>query len=187
MTQKIGPKEMAQRELQKGKLSREHQMMLDDGCPKELLRTGSGPKRKPATKPDQGVALAPPLSVQKAIAADLADEPTEAPAPPVANNEEGQMAKKPKKTAAKRKPAAKKTPKAAAPKTASGKKGVPATDIAAFICRDGGASMAELVAEFGIEAHPMRAKIHYVRHKLGYGVETKDGRYVGTPPKAEAA
>ena len=74
MTQKIGPKEMAQRELQKGKLSRAHQMMLDDGCPKELLRTGSGPKRKPATKPDQGVALAPPLSVQKAIAADLADE-----------------------------------------------------------------------------------------------------------------
>lgn len=44
--------------------------------------------------------------------------------------------------------------------------------------------MAELVAEFGIEAHPMRAKIHYVRHKLGWNVEIKDGRYHATEPKA---
>lgn len=69
---------------------------------------------------------------------------------------------------------------------------VPAIEIAAFMARPigatpgtpGGASMSELVAEFGIEAHPMRAKIHYVRHKLGWNVETKDGRYHATAPKA---
>lgn len=71
--------------------------------------------------------------------------------------------------------------KAKQPKAA--KTGVPALEVAAFICREGGASMPELVKEFGIEAHPMRAKIHYVRHKLGYGVETKDGRYHGAAPK----
>jgi hypothetical protein len=41
-----------------------------------------------------------------------------------------------------------------------------------------GASMAELVEKFGIEAHPMRAKVHYVRHSMpGWSVETRDGRY----------
>lgn len=72
---------------------------------------------------------------------------------------------------------------------------VPALEVAAFMARPvgatpgapGGASMAELVAEFGIEAHPMRAKIHYVRHKLGWNVEIKDGRYYATEPKAKAA
>lgn len=55
--------------------------------------------------------------------------------------------------------------------------------VADFVSRAGGASMAELVAEFGIEAHPMRAKIHYARHTLGYAIEVVDGRYVGTAPK----
>lgn len=72
---------------------------------------------------------------------------------------------------------------------------VPALDVANFMARPvghkdaplGGASMAELVEKFGIEAHPMRAKIHYVRHKLGWTVETKEGRYFATAPKAKAA
>lgn len=80
-----------------------------------------------------------------------------------------------------------KAAKAAAPKTSKPKAArttVPALEVAAFMARDGGAAMAELEKEFGIEAHPMRAKIHYVRHKLGWNVETKDGRYFATAPKA---
>lgn len=77
-------------------------------------------------------------------------------------------------------------------KPTAAKTTVPAIEIATFMARPvgatpgtpGGASMAELVAEFGIEAHPMRAKIHYVRHKLGWTVEIKDGRYHATEPKA---
>lgn len=88
-----------------------------------------------------------------------------------------------------------KAAKKAAPKKSkptAAKTTVPAIEIAAFMARPvgatpgspGGASMADLVAEFGIEAHPMRAKIHYVRHKLGWAVEIKDGRYHATAPKA---
>lgn len=73
---------------------------------------------------------------------------------------------------------------AKAKKPTAAKTTVPALEVAAFLCREGGASMAELEKEFGIDAHPMRAKIHYVRHKLNYGVETRDGRYYGTAPKA---
>lgn len=97
--------------------------------------------------------------------------------------------KKPKtKTAEKRKPTAKekktKAPKIEAAKKAKApKKGVPATEVADFICRAGGASMAELEKKFGIEAHPMRAKIFYAKHELGYAIENADGRYTGTAPK----
>lgn len=86
---------------------------------------------------------------------------------------------------AKKKAAKKTAPKTSKPKAE--KTTVPALEVAAFICREGGASMPELVEKFGIEAHPMRAKIHYVRHKLGYAVETKDGRYYATAPKSEVA
>ena len=106
--------------------------------------------------------------------------------PPAPAKKERAMAKKAatKKAAAKGKPKAKKVAKA---KTGAKKKGVPAIDVANFICRDGGASMEELVKEFGIDAHPMRAKIFYVRHTLGYAVEIKEGRYIGTAPKREIA
>lgn len=88
------------------------------------------------------------------------------------------------KKAAKKKPVAKaKTAKPAKKAKPSTRKAVPAQDVADFICQPGGASMAELEAKFGIDAHPMRAKIHYVRHQLGYAVETKEGRYHGTAPK----
>ena len=78
MKQSIGPKELAQRELQKNKLSRAHQMMIEDGCPEKFLRTGSGPKIK-RPNASSGVALAPPLAVQKAIAADLEDDEVSTP------------------------------------------------------------------------------------------------------------
>jgi hypothetical protein len=58
---------------------------------------------------------------------------------------------------------------------------IPALDVANFMARPGGASMAGLVEMFGIEAHPMRAKIHYIRNRMaGWDVELKDGRYYAT-------
>ena len=85
---------------------------------------------------------------------------------------------KPKAAAKKKAPPAAKKPKA------SGKKGVSAQDVADFICQPGGASMAELEAKFGIDAHPMRAKIYYIRNTLEIAIESKDGRYFGPPAKA---
>lgn len=63
---------------------------------------------------------------------------------------------------------------------------VPARDVAELICRPAGASMAELEKAFGIRAHPMRAKIHYARHNLGYRIEVLEGRYHGERPKGKA-
>lgn len=86
------------------------------------------------------------------------------------------------------------------PGAVADKKPVPAIDVANFMAREvghkdaplGGASMAELVATFGIEAHPMRAKIHYVRRNMpGWSVADlgDDGRYHATfdQTKADAA
>jgi hypothetical protein len=84
----------------------------------------------------------------------------------------------PKKRAApKLAAAAKKTAAARAARERAG-------DVAEFVSRPGGASMEELTKKFGIEAHPMRAKIYNVRHTLGYAVEVREGRYYGTPPAA---
>jgi hypothetical protein len=105
---------------------------------------------------------------------------------PTPTRGKGNSAKKKSKTkAARRAPTAARTkppakPKAD-PKPRDGR--VSAQQVADFVSRAGGASMEELVAEFGIEAHPMRAKIFYVRHTLGYDVEVKEGRYLGTAPK----
>lgn len=75
MAQKIGPKELALK-AQREDLAKHHKLMLADGCPPKLLRTSGGtPKLKDKNKADAGVTLAPPLAVQKAIAADLADSP----------------------------------------------------------------------------------------------------------------
>ena len=71
-----------------------------------------------------------------------------------------------------------------AKKAATPSGGVPARDVGDFICRDGGCTMAELEKNFGIEAHPMRAKIHYAKHKLGYDIKHDGERYSGTAPKA---
>lgn len=61
--------------------------------------------------------------------------------------------------------------------------------VGEFICRKGGCTMAELVAKFGVEAHPMRAKIHDAKHKLGFAIEYDHAakRYGGQPPKEKAA
>lgn len=70
---------------------------------------------------------------------------------------------------------------------------VPAKSVAEFICRPkskdnpkGGASMKELETAFKIEAHPMRAKIYFAKHTLGYAIEHDGERYQGTRPKAKA-
>lgn len=62
--------------------------------------------------------------------------------------------------------------------------------IAAMMKRPGGASMEEMVAATGIEAHPMRAKIKLVRDRLGLATEApskENGRryYIRAAKKAE--
>lgn len=178
----IGQKEAQIRDL---RASRARRMLIDDGLPEKFVRT-SAPKRAPEKKDDDGVTLAPPPEAKKATAGDAAGGPKQAPEHP-APTQESEL-KKPKKAAAKKAPA-KKAKTAAKPrrqtKGAAKKKGVPAQLIADFVCRPGGASMDELTKEFGIEAHPMRAKIFYVKHTLGYVVDHKDGRYHGTAPAAK--
>lgn len=83
MSKPIGAKEAAlrvQREQkakeQKAKpLTKSQQMMVDDGLPPALVREGGSPKLGKPRKPNDGVTLAAPLAVQKAIAKDLADDP----------------------------------------------------------------------------------------------------------------
>jgi hypothetical protein len=184
---KIGPKEQALRELKA-----HHLTMIEDGLPAKFARTEVPPKKKPRRDVSAGVTLAPPIAVQKAIAADLADDEPQPPAEPA--QEERTMPKTKAKKAAPKSKAPKKKALASTPRRALREKaqragtvkkraGVPALEVAAFLCRDGGASMAELVERFGIEAHPMRAKVFVVRHTLGYDVAVKDGRYFGTAPR----
>jgi predicted trehalose synthase len=150
-----------------------------------------------------------PGSARRNLTEAKASKPNSAPVPASAQNQENVMKKAKKKPA---KPAAKKRGRSEAaanlkaakkvkvvstgeanrfkvivPKTkkkaAAGT--VPALDVANFMAREGGASMAELVEKFGIDAHPMRAKVHYIRNQIdGWSVETKDGRYYATGPKA---
>jgi len=87
--------------------------------------------------------------------------------------------------AAARSPVAPKTPKPIS-RPANPQTRVSGQDIGNATCVAGGVSMADLVKTFGIEAHPMRAKIHYAKHKLGYAIENRDGRYYGTAPKVSA-
>jgi hypothetical protein len=51
-----------------------------------------------------------------------------------------------------------------------------------------GAPMADIEKQFGMDAHPLRAKIHAARHKLGFDIEfdREKGTYVGKPPRAVA-
>lgn len=50
-----------------------------------------------------------------------------------------------------------------------------------------GIAMLDLVKRFGVEAHPMRSKIHDAKHKLGFTIEydAVEKRYVGSAPKAK--
>lgn len=93
------------------------------------------------------------------------------------------MAKKasrPKKGAAKKAAAARAAKKIGARKA---DQVVTGEQVADMICRPDGASMDELVAALKVEAHPMRAKIHYLKTRKGYAIENKDGRYYGAEPK----
>ena len=56
--------------------------------------------------------------------------------------------------------------------------------VGEFVCRAGGCTMDELVKKFGVEAHPMRAKIHAAKHQLGFKIEYdhEAKRYAGTAP-----
>lgn len=118
---------------------------------------------------------------ETAPAAPAAAKPEES---DVANKRKIKSKKKVKRAKAKKVRAAAKAPARRKPARSP----VSAKDVAEFICRDGGASMAELTEKFGIEAHPMRAKIHYARHELSYAIaEPVDGRYTGTRPAAPAA
>lgn len=48
-------------------------------------------------------------------------------------------------------------------------------------------TMEQLAKHFGIDPHPMRAKVFAARHTLGFKIEHKDGRYSGTAPKSAKA
>ena len=155
---KPGAKELAQRELQAKKLSRAHEMMLEDGCPPKCLRTGSAPKIKDHRKRDDGVTLAPPLAVQKALAAEFADDKTEtttAPAVPAAEQQERTMMTKTKKKQATKKTAKpKKSAKSSKPKTASALKeknggvrpGSKTEIVAGLLKRPEGCTTADILA-----------------------------------------
>jgi len=205
-SKKVGPKEAQVRALRETGCKIDHD--AEGTIPKQLCALcNPALKRRDTRAPSKpsgaGVSLAPPVAVQKAIAADLAeesasatttkamvaavDEPKKtAAAKPTAKQKESGVKKSSIKKAvkaAKQKP----TPKAKIKAKGRGKRaGVPALDVAAFVCRKEGASMAEMEKKFGIDAHPMRAKIFYIRHELGYKVETKDGRYFGTEPRFKA-
>ncbi len=76
----VGPKEAALRELRATRpIAKHHQIMMEDGCPPKLLREGGSPKIQPTRRADSGVTLAPPLAVQKALAAEFADPVPEIP------------------------------------------------------------------------------------------------------------
>lgn len=184
---KIGPKE----EMLRAMRAAPRQKPKRESFPRMLttaeLKTAQG------LDDDQGKHVGFPKIVHDSLK-------TKAAQTAAATQEETVKTTKPKKKAkaARKKKTKPKATKAAVAKVtkpaSSAKAPVPAQDVADFISRPvseenplGGASMDELVAQFGIEPHPMRAKIFYVRHTLKYAVKPKDGRYYGTPPKAKAA
>lgn len=74
--QHVGPKEQSIRDLPPRPIAKHHQMMIEDGCPPELVRTDAAqPKISKQKTADQGVTLAAPLAVQKAIAAEATPTP----------------------------------------------------------------------------------------------------------------
>ena len=84
MSKPIGAKEAALRVQREQRVKEQkakprtaaQQMMVDDGLPPALVRAGGSPKLAKPVNASAGVTLAPPIAVQKAIAADLA-EPTD--------------------------------------------------------------------------------------------------------------
>lgn len=188
-------------------LTRAQQLMVEDGLPADAIldpadRKNSWKGRK-LTKPRDLKAPAKDedpatRALRKEIAAADAKKKAERLArlkelKPKPAKQENDMKKAAKKTPPKaaRKAAGKPAPKKA-PKARAAAKAAPAAPdgrpvnavvqrIAAMMSRPEGASMAEMVAATGVEAHPMRAKIKQVRDKLGLATEAPSkengGRY----------
>lgn len=98
---------------------------------------------------------------------------------------------KKRKTAKKKGSSTRKGRAASTPATANkGRKPVTALEVAQYIAAAGeqGVAMADLEKKYKIDAHPMRAKIHYIKTNLdGWTVENRDGRYFATGPSKPAA
>lgn len=143
---KIGPKEQALRDLRT-----DIPTVIRRGHPDCKFKDQPRSKAKPKS---EGVTLAPPPSVQKAIAADFAEpdpEPTTAPASPAAEPTERTMSKKTTKKTSARKP--KKTAAAKKPKATPSPDGVRAGSKLAIVVdllkRPEGCTGAEVLAATG--------------------------------------
>jgi hypothetical protein len=161
----IGPKEQQRKALREGK----------------AIPTGNDLTRAAAAALSKDILNAAGAGKTKPRAAVPAKPEAQAePAP----KKESDARKPKKKNAAARKPAKGKT----AP---VGKIDRSPLAVGNFIAGGGnaGVAMADLVKEFGIEAHPMRTKIFQARHDLKFKIEfdTETKRYVGSAPKAKAA
>jgi hypothetical protein len=164
MSKPIGAKEAQLRDLRAQKRVPRHvEMMLGDGAPLACVRLpGEAPVPRTKTKPSNGgVTLAPPIAIQKAIAADLAADQTDAAtaAPPMAEEakQETTMSKKSSKKTVKgnaRKPVTAKKTKA--PKV---DKGESKTQIVArLLQRPEGCTTADALAATGWPAISMPAQ-----------------------------
>lgn len=182
---------MAQRELQKRKLSRAHEMMLEDGAPTSLLRFADE-KPKPTTKSkptNGGVTLAPPLAVQKAIAADLGDDDKtipQVPAPPAADQSEIDMSRK--KTTTKLKKVSKAKARAGIAKKAKTdgtiRPGSKLETVAKLLMREGGCTTAEVLKATGWPSVSMPQQAKAAGLTLAKAKDGKVTRYTGTPKAA---
>lgn len=183
------------------------ELMIEDGLPAETIldpverkeawkgRKLTKPRDLKAPTKDEDPAT---RALRKEIAAADAKKKAERlarlkelkPKPAKQENDMKKAAKKTPPKAARKaagKPAPKKAPKAraaakAAPAAPDGRPvNAVVQQIAAMMSRPEGASMAEMVAATGVEAHPMRAKIKQVRDKLGLATEAPSkengGRY----------
>ena len=125
------------------------------------------------------------MRVGKATAA--AKPPAERPEASPPAKQEAEKAE-PKESTVRSKKAKKTPPRAAVKGKTSAKKSAKSERspqaVGEFVCRAGGCTMDELVKKFGVEAHPMRAKIHAAKHQLGFKIEYdhEAKRYAGTAP-----
>lgn len=166
MPNKIGPREQQLRDM-RGESS------AAAATRRVMVEAVDGPKRGPAAKPPRATAPAKP---EESVMGAKTTKTTK----------KAKSKSKAKRPAAR---AAAKSPKKTAAPKAGGERSPLA--VAEFICAGGagGVAMADLEKKFGIEAHPMRSKIHAARHELGYAIEfdAKAKRYVGKPPSKAAA
>lgn len=147
--------------------------------PKELQRRDM---RENKPKPRAAAKIAPPTEAAEKPEPTAPANPADQAAPAPQAEESNVRAKKTAKrgtqtrTAVKGKTAAKidRSPRA----------------VGDFIVAGGkdGVAMADLEKKFGIDAHPMRSKIHAARHELKFRIEydSKTSRYVGSAPRQKA-